>query len=66
MLWYLVLIPAFLFPSIILGASCSDLATTYLHQNGFFEASLLMIVAHIEICSSTVIHLIQQAKVLKL
>ncbi len=46
MLWYVLLIPAFLFQSIILCASCSALATNLRHlQSDFFEASLVMIVA---------------------
>jgi len=62
MLWYLLLITVFLSQSMRVLA----LATNYPHQNGYSEASLLMIVALVGTCSLTVIHLIQQAEVLKL
>ena len=46
MLWYLLLIPAFLFQRILLCASCSALATSLRHlESDFFEVSLVMIVA---------------------
>jgi hypothetical protein len=56
----------FFFPKALPGVRVLALATNYPHQNGYSEASLLMIVALVGTCSLTVIHLIQQAEVLKL